>query len=150
LQLTSPLQPCLHGDARLLPNQNPKAAASQAPAPAKSAPTAFEGSWHGHDVTPGHESPASITFSGQTLEFHGGDADDWAKGTFTLHEDATPKQFVGVVTDCAAPENIGKKACAIYKIENGTLTLTGSPLGSSDFPPAFDAPECRQLVFKHD
>jgi uncharacterized protein (TIGR03067 family) len=123
---------------------------SETSATSKTVSTAIEGSWHGRDVTPGHDGPASLIISGQTLEFHGGDTDDWAKGTFTLREDTTPKQLIGVITDCASADNIGKKCYAIYKVENGTLTLTGSQIGAPNPPPSFDAPECRQMVFKHD
>ena len=128
---------------------NPAAAPSESPAPPKAMATAFEGSWKGRDVTPGHEGPASLVVSGGNLEFHGADSDDWLKGTFTLHQETDPKQFVGVVTECASADNIGKKAYAIYKIEDGTLTITGTDLGDPNFPSSFDAPGTRQLVFKH-
>ena len=72
------------------------------------------------------------------------------KGTFTLREDTNPKQWVGIVTECAAPEAVGKKCYAIYKIEDGTLTITGNAPGVSDIPSAFDAPGSREFVFKHD
>jgi uncharacterized protein (TIGR03067 family) len=111
--------------------------------------TAFEGSWKGLELTPGQEGPASLTVSGQTLEFHGAEANDWIKGTFTLREDTQPKQFVGVITECAAPEYVGQKSYAIYKINDGVLTITGNSPGASDFPTAFDAPGTRQFAFKH-
>jgi len=124
----------------------PPAAASETPTPPKTNPTAVEGAWNGSEVTPNHEGPASLTFSGQTLEFHGANADDWAKGTFTLQEDTTPKQLVGVVTDSPNADSIGRKTYAIYKIEDGTLTLSGG----TNFPAAFDAPGCRQFVLKRN
>jgi len=123
--------------------------ASEASTPPKTVSTPFEGSWKGRDMTLGSEGSVSLTVSGQTLEFHGAATDDWVKGTFTLREDASPKQFVAIVTDCAAPENIGKKSHAIYKIEDGTLTISGNELGDPNFPATFDAPGSRQLVFKH-
>jgi uncharacterized protein (TIGR03067 family) len=129
---------------------NPTTAPPESSTPRATVSTAFEGSWKGRDATPGHEGTVSLTFSGQSLEFHGTGTDDWLKGTFTVREDTNPKQFVGTVTDCAAPENIGKKAYAIYKIEGDTLTIAGYPLGDSDFPPAFDASGCRLLVLKRN
>jgi uncharacterized protein (TIGR03067 family) len=128
---------------------SPFPAAAESPAPPKAMTTAFEGSWKGNDVTPGHEGTASLTVTGNVLDFHGVDADDWLKGTFTLHEDTNPRQFVGVVTDCASPDNVGKKARAIYKIEDGTLTIAGAGLDDPNFPASFDAPGTRLLVFKH-
>jgi uncharacterized protein (TIGR03067 family) len=84
------------------------------------------------------------------MEFHGADANDWLKGTFTLREDTNPKQFVGLVTDCPDSDYIGKQCFAIYKFEDGALTVAGYSPGAPNFPTAFDAPEARQIVFKHD
>jgi len=105
----------------------PVAAANQPPPKANATP--LEGKWVGREVTPGHEAPVSITFSGQTLEFHGADTDDWAKGTFTFREDTSPKQLVGLITDRAAPDIIGKRSNSIFKIEADTLTLSGNGPG---------------------
>ena len=122
---------------------------SPAPAPPKAHATAFEGHWAGHDLS-AQNAPATLSVSGQSIEFHGAEADDWLKGTFTLREDTDPKQFVGVISDCANSDFIGKNCFAIYKIEDGTLTVAGYSPGTSGFPPAFDAPGARELVFKHD
>jgi uncharacterized protein (TIGR03067 family) len=132
------------------PESNSPAVASENSTPPKTYSTVVDGSWHGREVTPGREGPASLTISGQTLEFHGADANDWLKGTFTLRDDTHPKQFVGVVTECAQPEYVGKKCCAIYKLEDGTLTATGNEPGDSNIPSAFDAAGSRQFVFKHE
>ncbi len=128
---------------------NSASAASKSSTPPKPDSTAIEGLWNGREVTPGREGPASITVSGQTLEFHGADANDWLKGTFTLREDSNPKQFIGLVTECAAPEFVGKSCYAIYKLEDGTLTVAGNDPGISNAPSAFDAPGSRQFIFKH-
>jgi uncharacterized protein (TIGR03067 family) len=121
-----------------------------APTPAKPTPTALEGSWKGRDVTPGQEGAATLKFASQTVEFHGATEDDWLKGTFTIREDTTPKQWIGTVTDCASADAIGKKCYAIYKLEDGTLTIGGYPIGTEEFPTAFDAPNMREFVFKRD
>ena len=86
--------------------------------------------------------------AGANLEFHGADPNEWYKATFTLHEDTTPKQLVAVITECPIPQYVGKTANAIYRIENGTLTLTGNEPGNPAVPVAFDAPGTRQIVFK--
>jgi uncharacterized protein (TIGR03067 family) len=129
---------------------NPAAAASASSTPSKTLTTAFEGSWNGREVTPGRGGQVSLNVSGQNLEFHGADANDWLKGTFTLREDTNPKQWAGIITECASPEYVGKKAYAIYKIEDGTLTIAGNEPGDSNIPSAFDAPGARQFVFQHD
>ena len=130
---------------------NSGAATNEGAKPAAVRPTALEGTWTGREMTPGHEGPASMLISGQNLEFHGpaGD-DDWIKGTFSLREDANPKQFVGVITQCASPDYIGEKCLAIYKIENGTMTIAGNGPGDPNMPAAFDTPGVRQFVLKHE
>ena len=100
-------------------------------------------------MTTDHEGTASLTFSGQTLTFHGSDPSDWVKGTFALREETTPKQLTGTITECDSSDVIGKKVCAIYKIEGGTLTITGNGPGDPSFPEAFDASGSRQFVLKH-
>ena len=114
----------------------------------KANPTAFQGAWKGREVTADHEGPASLTVTGQALEFHGADPSDWVKGTYTLREDTAPKQLIGTVTECDSADVIGKKVYAIYKIENCTLTITGNGPGDPNFPTAFDASGSRQFVFK--
>ena len=120
------------------------------PRATKSNPTALEGAWKGRDVTPGQEGAATLKFAGQTVEFHGATEDDWLKGTFTVREATTPKQWIGVITDCPSADAIGKKCYAIYKLEDGTLTIGGYPIGTEEFPTAFDAPNMRKFVFKRD
>jgi uncharacterized protein (TIGR03067 family) len=124
--------------------------APESPAPPKAAPTAFEGSWKGRELTPGREGLATLAVSGQSLEFHGAEANDWLKATFSLREDTSPKQCVGLITDCSDAQYVGKKFCAIYRIEDGTMTISGNEPGSTDIPTTFDAPGTRQIVFKHD
>lgn len=129
---------------------------NSAPAPAQEAPAAspastdLEGSWKGRDVTPGQEASASLKFTGQNIEFHGATDDDWMKGTFTTKGDASPKQLIGVVTDCSNSDMIGKKCYAIYKIDDGTLTISGNPIGTEEFPASFDASGAREFVLKHE
>ncbi len=126
------------------------AAASGSSTPPKANSTVFEGSWNGHEVTPGREGPASLLVSGHTLEFHGAGPNDWLKGTFTLRNDTNPKQCVGIITECAAADYVGKNFYSIYKIEAGTLTVAGNEPGDTNIPSTFDAPGTRQIVFKHD
>ena len=42
------------------------------------------------------------------------------------------------ITDCPLPQFKGKTANAIYKIEDGTLTLASYQPGTDKFPPDFD------------
>jgi hypothetical protein len=124
--------------------------ASGCSTPSKRNSTVFEGSWTGHEVTPGREGPASLLVSGHTLEFHGAGPNDWLRGTFTLRDDTNPKQCVGIVTECPQADYVGKNFYSIFKIENGTLTVSGNEPGDTNIPSAFGSPGTRQIVFKHD
>lgn len=121
---------------------------AQGSAPSKACSTGLEGQWHGNEVTPGQQGSASLTFSDQSMEFHGADANDWCKGTFILRENTDPKQLVGTITDCPSAEMVGKTVYAIYKIQNGTLTISGNAPGDPNIPAAFDAPGTRQFIFE--
>src|ERR1051326_1609408 len=95
----------------------------------KSDSAALQGAWNGRVTGGGGEGACSLTITGKTVDFRGPDADDWCKGTFTLREDTNPKQLIGVITDCPDASVIGKTVNAIYRLEGGTLELTGSPPG---------------------
>ncbi|HEX3800307.1 MAG TPA: hypothetical protein VH413_16550 [Verrucomicrobiae bacterium] len=109
---------------------------------------AFEGEWSGVEITQGQEGPATMSVKGNTIEFHGTDSNDWLKGTFELHDGVKPKEFLGVVTDCASADMIGKKIYAIYRIEDGSITIAGNPPGSTSYPATFGLADCREFVFK--
>ena len=64
----------------------------------------------------------TITITGNSLHFHR-DTDFWFETTFTLPARTNPKQLHATIKDCADKETIGKVVLAIYKIEDGTLTL---------------------------
>ena len=108
----------------------------------------LKGTWKGQEISARGNGSASLVLSGANLEFHGADPNEWYKATFTLHEDTNPKQLVAVITECPAPQYVGKTANAIYRIEGGTLTITGNEPGNPAMPTAFDAPGARQIVFK--
>ena len=70
------------------------------------------------------------------------------KATFSLREDANPKQLVLAVTECSDPQYIGKTANSIYQIQDGTLTWTANEPGDSAVPTNFDNPNADTMVFK--
>jgi hypothetical protein len=45
--------------------------------------------------------------------------------------------LVGKITDCPQPDFIGKSALAIFKIEDGKLTLVGHKPGDPEAPKSF-------------
>jgi uncharacterized protein (TIGR03067 family) len=122
------------------PQSKPKASLSDS--------AALQGTWTGKDLSADSDAPCRLIVSGQAFEFHGPDANEWYKGTFTLREDANPKVLVASISECPVDKYIGKTDYAIYRLENGTLTLTAREPGNPDVPSGFDAPETRQFVFK--
>jgi len=104
-------------------------------------------SWHGQEGAGAAAGTNSLVLSGNNLDFHGANPQEWYKGTFILHEDTTPKQMIVTITDCPAPQYVGKIANAIYKIENGTLTIAGNEPGNPAMPATFDAPGSRLVTF---
>lgn len=83
----------------------------------------LQGSWEGVQV--GHESAGkyTITITDNLLQFQGPKADDRYKATFTLPSGTAPQQLHATITDSSDPDDIGSVVFAIFKIENGTLTL---------------------------
>lgn len=67
-----------------------------------------------------------------------------------LRDNTDPKQLVGTITECPSADAVGKMVYAIYKIENGSLRITGNAPGDLNIPAAFDSSGIRQFVLKHD
>ena len=103
----------------------------------------LQGKWEG--VLVGQESAGkiTITFSGNSLHFQGLRADQWYDATFTLQEGTRPRQLRATITGCERVKDIGTVIGAIFKIENGTLSLAGleddakKPLSLGDGKPLF-------------
>jgi len=108
----------------------------------------LQGTWKGQELTGEAAGPCYLIVSGEHFEFHGADTNEWYKGTFTLREDSNPRQLLGSVTECPAPQYVGKTSYAIYRLESRTLTLTAKEPGNPDLPSGFDASDARRFVFK--
>lgn len=97
----------------------------------------LQGSWEG--VLVGHEAAGkvSITITGNSLHFQGVNMDEWYKTTFTLPV-TYPQQLHATIKDCPHPcDDIGKVVLAIFKIEDGTLTLVGIQASAVEPPKTF-------------
>jgi uncharacterized protein (TIGR03067 family) len=111
----------------------------------------LQGAWKGRVIpgSPGHE--CSFLFSGKNYGFRDDtDTNVWYKGTFSLREDTTPRQFIALIGGCPFPQYVGKTALAIYQIEDGTLTITGNEPGKLAAPLAFDAPDAARMELKRE
>jgi uncharacterized protein (TIGR03067 family) len=119
-----------------------------APVPVvKSDLAALQGTWKGHGV--GDDADAAVlTIQGNNVEFRGADPNEWYKGTFTLKDDVNPHQCLFAISECGAPDYVGKTAYTIYVIENGTLRISGNEPGKPDAPASFEAEHARHFVFK--
>ena len=89
----------------------------------------LQGYWEGE----GAGGKCSITITGNSLHYRAGT--NWWKTTFTLPAGTDPQQLHATIKDCSPPTNnaIGKVVFAIFKIEDGTLTLAEDDM--SDKPP---------------
>jgi uncharacterized protein (TIGR03067 family) len=85
----------------------------------------LQGSWEG--VLEGHETEGrvSITITGNVLRFRGLKPTQRYAATFTLPAATDPQQLHATIQDGPGPKDIGQVVFAIFKIENGTLTLAG-------------------------
>lgn len=109
-----------------------------------SASAAVQGSWQ---TTPGQPG-ASLVLKGNNLEFHSANGQEWYKGTFTLQDDTSPKRMTVLISDCPAPQYVGKTANAIYEVNDGTLTIASFEPGSPKIPAGFNDPGISKLTFK--
>jgi len=126
-----------------------KSAGTEKSEKAKSDETAIQGTWKGRSVRDNPEHQVTFVVSGKNFDFRDEtETNNWYKGTFTLKEDVTPRQFIAKVTDCPFPQYVGKTSRAIYKIENGTLTITANEPGKEEMPTDFDSTESSSIEVK--
>jgi uncharacterized protein (TIGR03067 family) len=107
----------------------------------------LQGTWEG--VMVGHEKNGTITITitGNSLRFYR-DTNFWFKTTFTLPVGTDPKQLHATIKDSAPGQenSVGEVVVAIYKIENGTLTLAALGDGDDETPKSFKAAEDKGLT----
>ena len=103
----------------------------------------LQGKWEGVVVGEKSGGKITITITGNSLHFYR-DKDFWFENTITLPAGTNPQQFHATIKGNAPSQgssSIGKVVVAIFKIEDGTLTL--APLGddSDETPKTFEAIE---------
>ena len=88
-----------------------------------------------------------ITITGNSLHFHR-DTNFWFETTITLPAGTDPKQLHATIKGCppAQADSIGKVVGAIFKIEDGTLTLAAYAM--ADEPPKTFASATSRYVVK--
>ena len=109
----------------------------------------LQGKWEGVEAGREANEKCMLTISGDAIHFEGGSKTEWYKAKFTVQPDAEPKQLHALIKECSVPDVAGKTAHAIYKIENGTLTLVGHPPGAPAAPKSFEGDDTsRTFIFK--
>jgi uncharacterized protein (TIGR03067 family) len=106
-------------------------------------PTASErqrlkGRWEGFMVGAEADGKITITITGNSLHFHR-DTNFWFETTFTLPAGTDPQQLHATIKGCREPDSIGRVVVAIFKIEDGTLTLAMNQIASQEAPKNFEA-----------
>jgi hypothetical protein len=115
--------------------------------PRKTDTSAIQGKWSGHEA--GAEGKSSLVLTSTSLEYHGADTNEWYKATISAY-DTEPKQLVVTITQCPFQQYVGATSYAIYKLVDGTLTISGNEPGFPGAPSSFEAAGSRTLVFKKE
>ena len=104
--------------SRTQPPARPTTVASQPP-PTAAELKPLQGYWEGE----GAGGKCSITITGNSLHFYAR-TDFWYETTFALPAGTDPQQLHATIKDSSPPTNdIGQVVFAIFKIEDGALTL---------------------------
>ena len=118
---------------------------------ALAAPTAAEmqplqGTWEGVELGQESRGKITLTITGHLLHFHRA-TNHWFETTFTLPAGTDPKQLHATIKDSGGKDSIGKVVVAIFKIEDGTLTLA-TDNGAGEALKVFETPPNRYELRK--
>ena len=106
----------------------------------------FQGYWDGGGAG---GIKCSIAITGNALHFYSR-TDFWYETTFTLPAGTDPQQLRATIKDCAPPTNsVGQLVVAIFKIEDGTLTLAVNQDPQGPPPKAFPS-DPNGLIARYD
>jgi uncharacterized protein (TIGR03067 family) len=106
----------------------------------------LQGTWEGAVVGQESGGKITVTITGNSFHFHR-DTNFWFETTITLPAGTDPKQLHATIKHSAPPEESnGKVVVAIFKIEDGTLTLATSGHGAEKMPKSFEATEDEVLT----
>ena len=132
---------CTAAAPTALEQQRPQAA------PRDSELQRLQGTWEGVVVGDKSEKKHTITVTGNSFHFHR-DSNFWFATTITLPADTDPRQLHATIDDCAPGQesSVGQVVVAIFKIEDGLLTLAASGGGGEETPKSFEAAEDQGLT----
>jgi uncharacterized protein (TIGR03067 family) len=107
----------------------------------------LQGTWEGVAVGDKSQDKITITITGNSFHFHR-DTNFWFETTITLPAGTDPKQLHATIKGCppSQADSIGKVVGAIFKIEDGKLTLATRGGSAEETPKSFEATEDRELT----
>jgi uncharacterized protein (TIGR03067 family) len=105
----------------------------------------IEGHWSGFNTKrPDYACTVSIT--GNQLEYHGADTNDWVRGNFVIRTDVKPNEMDLTVAE--QPKESNHKIFAIYQVEGDEMTVA---ISSSQRPADFaQNPQNEVFNFRRD
>ena len=105
----------------------------------------LQGTWEGVVVGDKSDNKYTVTITGDSFHFHR-DSNFWFATTIALPADTDPRQLHATIKDGAPGQesSVGEVVGAIYKIEDGTLTLATTNAGEA--PKSFEAAEDQGLT----
>lgn len=112
----------------------------------------LQGTWEGvreeADAVEKSTEKITITITGSSFHFHR-DTNFWFETTITLPPGTDPKQLHATIRNCppAQADSIGKVVGAIFKVDDGTLTLADYVLPGEP-PKSFAAAMSRYVMKK--
>jgi len=109
----------------------------------------IQGTWEGVLVGDDAHQKITITITGNSLHFHR-DTNFWFDTTITLPAGTDPKQLHATIKGCppSQADSIGKVVGAIFKIEDGTLTLATMGDDAEETAKGFEAAGTRYELRK--
>jgi uncharacterized protein (TIGR03067 family) len=114
------------------------------PAPTAAELQPLQGTWEGVELGQEGRGKIIMTITGHSLHFRR-DSNYWYEATFTLPAGKDPQQLRATIK--GGPDSIGKVVPAIFKIEDGTLTLAADS-GSGKLPKSFEDEEASRHAFR--
>jgi uncharacterized protein (TIGR03067 family) len=107
----------------------------------------LQGTWEGVVVSDKSDDKYTITIIGNSFHFYR-DTNFWFETTITLPAGTKPQQLHATIKGCAPGQenSVGNVVVAIFKIEDGTLTLAARGDGAEETPKGFEATEDKGLT----
>ena len=111
-----------------------------------SGPDELQGTWVGTFLGAEQMGEVQWTFSGSSFRFAPA-PQVWIKGTFSVNEEAVPKQADLTVTESPSPDAVGEIGKFIYEQKGDSLIIAGSFWGAETRPSNFE-PSANGIVLR--